>query len=348
MRATSCVIPAPVLPDTAKAARCDRSAFPPTLCRRAERGPSGSRRRRARKTRRSAACRPGSMARATPMVRLVSAVSRRPAVSRMRDGQAAKIHADLDHVAGGPATSEVMAASRPAKALRSVDLPAFGSPTGWRPRSRRGCVRPRAPGFGPQIGEHGSSGHVTSGVTSVGTSSSAKSMVASRSASAADEGPRQRSHARPSAPERTRCAWRRCASVSASIRSARPSTCARSRRPFSSARRVNSPGSARRNPRHRAQLRRTAATTRATVEVEFDHGFAGEAGAFGEYQNQRFVEVAPPSRRRRTVARRGGGRAAPAHDGGNGACGPEIRITATPARPRAVGWGEDRVHDAPF
>ena len=46
---------------------------------------------------------------------------------------------------------------------------------------------------------------------------------------------------------RLRSAWRRCASVSASIRSARPSTSVRSSLPFSKARRANSPGSARRH-----------------------------------------------------------------------------------------------------
>ena len=46
----------------------------------------------------------------------------------------------------------------------------------------------------------------------------------------------------PRAPASWRKAWRRCASVSASIRSARPSTRLRSMRPFRKARRVNSPG----------------------------------------------------------------------------------------------------------
>ena len=57
----------------------------------------------------------------------------------------------------------------------------------------------------------------------------------------------------PSSPLSWRYACRRCASVSAAIRSARPSTAVRSSRPFSNARRVNSPASAGRKPVDRAR-----------------------------------------------------------------------------------------------
>ena len=65
----------------------------------------------------------------------------------------------------------------------------------------------------------------------------------------------------PSAPWNWRSACRRCASVSAKIRSARPSTAVRSMRPFSKARRVNSPGSAMRNPSRRSSAASVSAMT---------------------------------------------------------------------------------------
>ncbi len=64
----------------------------------------------------------------------------------------------------------------------------------------------------------------TSGDTSTGTSSSAKSIVASISAAARINDLRQISTLFPIAPEKTRIACLRCASVSELMRSASPST----------------------------------------------------------------------------------------------------------------------------
>ena len=161
-----------------------------------------------------------------------------------------------------PAISDVMAASRPASAFRSVDLPAFGAPmiATSKPSRIRSAARPPCTSCRRSACTARPRAR-TSGATSTGTSSSAKSMVASINAAARINFSRHSSALRPIAPDRTRNACRRCASVSASIRSARPSTWARSSLPFSNARRVNSPGSANRSPGSPASARITACTT---------------------------------------------------------------------------------------
>ena len=84
----------------------------------------------------------------------------------------------------------------------------------------------------------------TSGVTSSGTSSSAKSNVATNNAPAFTSFALHSLVFSPSAPLKILAACLCCASVSASMRSAKPSTCAKSILPFSRAQRVNSPASA--------------------------------------------------------------------------------------------------------
>ena len=161
-----------------------------------------------------------------------------------------------------PAISEVMAASRPAIRLRSVDLPTFGGPTIATSNPSRTRSAIRTPSYSrcmPARTRVISAS--TSGRVSTGTSSSAKSIVASSSAAARIRSRRQPSATSPNAPDNTRSACLRWPSVSASIKSASPSTWARSSWPFSSARRVNSPASAARKSGWSPNTRRTAATT---------------------------------------------------------------------------------------
>jgi hypothetical protein len=75
-----------------------------------------------------------------------------------------------------------------------------------------------------ELGSEGGDEGKDFGEEVVGMSSSEKSMLASRRAAARKALARQASALAPSAPEKTRSAWRRWASVSASRRAARPST----------------------------------------------------------------------------------------------------------------------------
>ena len=156
-----------------------------------------------------------------------------------------------------PASSDTIATSRRASAFSRLDLPALGGPA---MTTRKPSRRPLA---------------------AAGRQDGARSRRAAwrrqrrpcAAASAASRRPRRRSRGRPRsapAPESARCAptlveraqrafglraapGARCASVSASMRSARPSTSVRSSLPFSKARRANSPGSASRHASKREQ-----------------------------------------------------------------------------------------------
>ena len=164
-----------------------------------------------------------------------------------------------------PATCEVIAASRPAKALRRVDFPAFGSPTiaASKPdRTRSALVAFLLSRF--RLLRMDSKSSLTSSETSKGTSSSEKSIVTSIKDAALTRFARQSSTRRPSWPANTFCACRRCDSVSASIRSARPSTCTKSILPFSKLRRVNSPGSA---IRHKPMVTSSCETALTTAKL---------------------------------------------------------------------------------
>src|SRR5215471_7725669 len=159
-------------------------------------------------------------------------------------------------------------------------------------------------------------------------------MRASTSAKASISLARQASARSPSAPRIWRNAWRRCASVSAPIRSARPSTRVRSSRPFSNARRVNSPASAGRQPGTRASAASTAAITAlppcscsSAVSSPVSLRGAGNHSA----SPSSIISPLAGSCRRASAAWRGGGifpinacRAAPA-------CGPDTRTTAIAA-----------------
>ena len=236
-----------------------------------------------------------------------------------------------------PANSDVIAASLPARALRSVDFPAFGRPTiatskPSRIRSANATLdnsEARSP-LTPAINA------MTSGATSTGTSSSTKSMVASNSAAARTISARQRSANCPTAPLNTISACLRCASVSASIRSESPSTCARSNRPFSSARRVNSPGSARRNPGTELNARSTAETV-ATAPCKCNSATSSpvKLAPSGKQITKASSRNSPPTVSRRRPATRGSGRLPPKSRATDQAKLPERRTTETPALPRA-------------
>ena len=207
------------------------------------------------------------------MASTASSVSRRPAVSSTVTGRPARSIRTSITSRVVPAISEVIAASRPASAFSSVDFPAFGGPTmatSNPSRMRSATVAPAA--SRAKVAEHG-----VDQVEDFGRDVDRHLLVGE-----IDRRLQQRSgpdqscaasfrRAAPTAPERTRSAWRRCASVSASIRSARPSTWARSSRPFSSARRVNSPGSASRRPDWSDKRAQDGGDDgRAAVQVELD------------------------------------------------------------------------------
>ena len=117
-------------------------------------------------------------------------------------------------------------------------------------------------------------------------------------ASASISRPRQVSTRLPNSPLNWRKACRRWASVSALIRSPRPSTAVRSSRPFPKARRVNSPASAMRKPGRSAQHREYAGHDgAAAMHLQLGHVLAGLAPRSRKPQHQGFVDhLAGPGR----------------------------------------------------
>jgi hypothetical protein len=123
---------------------------------------------------------------------------------RARDSQTGKVQADLDHVARrARELSEVRAASRPASALTRVDFPTFGRPTTAtsKPSRMRSAAtaphRPRARVPRPRPSRSRS----PRAPRPTGTSSSAKSIVASSSAAARISDRRQPSASGRGAPQ---------------------------------------------------------------------------------------------------------------------------------------------------
>ena len=160
-----------------------------------------------------------------PKFSISSSDSRKPAVSRKLTANPCKStrHSITSRVV--PATSEVIAACRPTIAFNSVDLPTLGAPiiATVKPvrifdaiidRSNIAAIDARVP----------STKLITSTERSSGISSSEKSILASSSAAARNNLPRQISPASPKRPSNTRMACWRCDSVSASIRSDNAST----------------------------------------------------------------------------------------------------------------------------
>src|SRR3546814_1529606 len=124
------------------------------------------------------------------------------------------------------------------------------------------------------------------------------------------------------------------------MRSASPSTAVRSSLPLSKARRVNSPASAGRRPGSPASASNAAATTaRPPCRCSSPRSSPVKLAGPGNHSS-RPRSMAWPSRgssRVRNVALRGGGSLIPpTARSAAPAAGPEMRTTATPARPGAV------------
>ena len=159
-----------------------------------------------------------------------------------------------------PASLVTMAASSDSNALNSDDFPALGGPasTTRMPSLNRSvagrCDVARISPISSSSSREKDAGSDTS-------SSSAKSITASIDAARPSTRSRHPSIRRDKSPPAASSAPRRCNSVSAESKSARPSASARSIRPLLKARRVNSPGSASRNPSILDNAARRAATT---------------------------------------------------------------------------------------
>jgi hypothetical protein len=194
-------------------------------------------------TRSAAAAR--ARARRTPSASISSAASRNPAVSTSVTGTLPSTTRVSKASRVVPGIGETIATSRSANALTSDDLPTFGWPVTakTRPSRRRSPRRPssRCAATSPH---NAASSTCTCASTSGGRSSSGKSISASCWASSSRSRSAQPPYSVPRAPSSWRNAWRRCASVSAAIRSCTASASVRSIRPLRKARRVNSPGSA--------------------------------------------------------------------------------------------------------
>ena len=174
---------------------------------------------------------------------------------------------------------------------------------------------------------------------SCGRSSSGKSIAASAWARAAIRRTPQASVRRDRAPSIWRSAWRRWASVSAAIRSTRPSTSLRSSLPLSKARRVNSPASAGRRPGSAASASSAAAiTARPPCRCSSAMSSPVKLRGPGSHSTRPRSMAAPErgSLSRAKAARRSGGRGPASASSAAPASGPETRTTATPARPGAL------------
>ena len=247
---------------------------------------------------------------------------------------AVEIEMHLDHVPRRPGTGDTMATSRLAIRLSSVDLPAFGGPaiaTTNPSRSRSPRPRPRVPprsrrassraifSAGPTVLRHiGLVGKIDARLDQRQRLDQPRAPVSARS---------------PSRPFICRYACRRCASVSAPIRSARPSTAVRSSLPFSKARRVNSPASAGRKPSIGRAAEHRGDDRAAAVKLQLGHVLAGLAVRPGKPQRQRLVDhfAAAGSRTRARPARRGSGTLPDSALSASPARGPEKRTTAIAA-----------------
>ena len=189
-----------------------------------------------------------SRARRMPSASMASPASRSPAVSAIQTIWPPIFKRTSTTSRVVPGISDTIAASRRASLLRSDDFPALGGPT----IAIRNPSRIRSPTSSSCKASMSacrieSNTFVTGDVVSSGASSSSgKSMLTSRRASASTSFSRHLAYWAESAPSSWFRASDFCARVSASMRSATPSASTRSSRPFSKARRVNSPGSARR------------------------------------------------------------------------------------------------------
>eukprot|EP00964_Phaeocystis_antarctica_P032520 scaffold18420_cov56-Phaeocystis_antarctica.AAC.2 len=245
-----------------------------------------------------------------------------------------------------------MAASCCASALSSVDLPALGGPkmatrTPSRTTSPRlpsdSCSRSASPSVRMLPRATSSASVVTS------SASSPKSMSASVYARALSSCARHPSYISRCTPLIWDRACLRCSSVSALIRSESPSTCVSSILPPSKACRVNSPASANLSPRSEPSASSTAVTTArlpcvwnsTTSSPVNERGPGNHSTSDWSIVPMAWLPMASLAlfghTSDRSTARRGGG-SAPVAIGASSkravpACGPDTRITETPARP---------------
>ena len=277
-------------------------------------------------------------ARRTPSASMLSEVSRRPAVSTSVTGTP-------------PSTTRVSSASRVVPGICGDDRH-----VAFRQRvDQRGFADVRRAGDGEEqalaqllaaagiveMGARSPAGHARSvasswSSTSGGRSSSGKSISASWYARMPRSRSAQSWYSAPSAPSSCRSACRRCASVSAAIRSWTASASTRSMRPFRKARRVNSPGSAGRKPGFGQRVRHAVDHRPAAVQMQFGTVLAGIGARAGKPQHQRMVQHAarPDRAGGRSEAWRGGGRqpAAQRCHSRSRTAGPLRRMTAMAAR----------------
>ena len=146
-------------------------------------------------------------ARSIPNFSIGSFVSRIPAVSTITTGNPFKSIWTSTTSRVVPAYCEVIAASRPASALSKVDLPTFGGPTittSNPSRNRSAIPTPAISDCNDCIVRFSKS--ATSGITSTGTSSSTKSIVASSKHAALIRSSRHILAESPIAPASTLCA----------------------------------------------------------------------------------------------------------------------------------------------
>ena len=202
-------------------------------------------------------------ARSMPIASILSPLrSRTPAVSMNSNGVPSTATGTSIRSRVVPAISDTIAASRSTSALSKVDLPLLGGPPSTMRKPSRnfsaaGCASIAA----MTAYKFKQPFDIICLFCDPTSSSSEKSSSASVSADNERSSVRHTSTARLNPPPTIAFAARRCHSVSADRRSAKPSASFKSIRPLRNARRVNSPGSARRNPIMPANAFSTARTT---------------------------------------------------------------------------------------
>ena len=170
-----------------------------------------------------------SRVRAMPIISTSSALSPNPAVSMMLSGMPSIKIAFSMRSRVVPGTAVTMAASSPASALSSDDLPTLGRPasTTFNPARRRApwVARPR---MAPRAALRASIRAQACSHWRKSISSSGKSSVASTSMRSVTSSSRSACTSRENAPSSERTAARAACADAASIRSATLSACAKS------------------------------------------------------------------------------------------------------------------------
>ena len=272
-------------------------------------------------------------ARRTPSASARLSVDRRPAISTRITSRPPRSSATSRTSRVVPGSSDTMARAALLSAVSSDDLPTLGGPaSATRRPSRTMRPRPTDSTAALTLMESDSIAAITDAGSSADTSpSSEKSSRASISARASSSVSRQPAIWPDSPPARRAAACCRCVSVSASMRSPRPSTSVRSSRPLRNARRVNSPASASRRP-GRAAIDRISVLTTAGEPCTCSSAVSSPVNECGAgIQATRPLSMSWPSMRSAaSVRRRGSGNDMESRSRTALVCGPEIRTIATP------------------